>query len=366
MFNYKKLTNYITILTNKQSYLDTYSREIYRANRYDYPISSINIVIPEKISAKKIKELIVNSFRESDVVYCNAEKRNLQVLLPFTPFDHLDIIIERMSQKYSAMKNGKVNNELQCEKIPLSRDADKDIFTILNTIENAENFESEEEMLEAKFQAISRKLLHVIAQGDAEISLMNYYSGIKVNYKATLVKVNHDLYTFKTDSMQLAAINESSQTVIEIKKYGYGLYANVESINFSLNQITLKKLVVMQYNNIYPSSLTVDLKEVLDAKLVSLGSTCNINVTSVSFSEIHGYGDISSLVIDNNTLRLLIKKDEQEFTVLVKFIFSKFNGETQEFTLKILDDSQKSMDLLQKLVAERSRECIQELKRLIS
>ncbi len=71
-------------------------------------------------------------------------------------------------------------------------------------------------------------------------------------------------------------------------------------------------------------------------------------------------------MVDNNTLRLSIDKNNQKYTLLVKFVYSKFNGKTQNFILHIMDDSQKSLELFQDIVTKRSRECIQELKYLIA
>ena len=76
----------------------------------------------------------------------------------------------------------------------------------------------------------------------------------------------------------------------------------------------MTKLVVMTGNNINRKSLTVELKEQLSAQLISLGSQADIKLSAVSFNEIYGSGDISQLVIENNTLRLLICKKDIQYT----------------------------------------------------
>ncbi len=364
MFNYQKPNSLITILENKQDFLNTYSRELYRANRYNYPISSLNIIIPEKITTQRIQKFIVDSFRESDIVYCNNSSQSLQVLLPYTPQEHLDIIIDRIKKTYNDIKRDDVDCQLKCEIIALTKNTDDDINSIIYALESAEHFRNSNDDMTAHFNTISKKLLTIIKKGNCEINFINHYCGMKVNYKASFVNAENGLYTFETDAMQLAAINNNAQTLIEIKKYGFHISADIANIDFILNRVTLKNLVVMQYNNIHLSSLTVELKEQLSAQLVSLRSKADIKLSAVSFNEIHGYGDISQLAIDNNTLRLLINKDEQQYTLLVKFIYSKFNGETQNFTLRVMDTSQKSIELFQGIVTKRSRECIQELRHL--
>ncbi|NOR58323.1 MAG: hypothetical protein GQ474_07355 [Sulfurimonas sp.] len=361
MKDYKKLNSFITILTNKSDYLNSYSREVYRSNRYDYPISSLNIFIPENIATKKIENFIIDSFRGSDIVYCNYTSQYIQVLLPFTPEEHLDIIIDRMNKKYDAIKQAGVKRDLICETVKPIKNTD-DIEEALTVLEKAD----ENANVEIKFNKILKKLLSIAKEDRKELNFINYYCGIKVNYKATLVQAKNGLYTFETDPLQLAAINESSKTTIQIKKYGYDISAKINNIDFKTNRVTLEDLYVKHHNEIYPTSLTVKLKEPLEAQLVSLGSNADIEVSEVSFNEIHGYGDISKLVIDNNTLRLSIKKYNNKHTLLVKFIHSRFDGETQRFTLRVIDDSKSSMELFQSLVAKRSRECIKELKRLIA
>ncbi|MFT5662561.1 MAG: hypothetical protein ACI9TV_003218 [Sulfurimonas sp.] len=363
MFNYQKPKSLITILENKHDFINAYSRELYRATRYNYPVSSLNIIIPEKITSQKIKDFIIDSFRESDIVYCNDSSQSLQVLLPYTPEAHLDIIIDRMIKSYEDIKKVDVTSQLKCEIISLTKN-DDDIYSIIYAIESAENLTAANDATTAYFHTISKKLLTIVEQGNCEVNLVNHYCGMKVNYKATLVNAKEGLYTFETDAMQLAAMNNNEQTLIEIKKYGFHMSADVENIDFILNRVTLTNLVVMQYNSIHAASLTVELKEQLSAQLVSLDSKADINLSAVSFNEIYGCGDISQLAIDNNTLRLLINKDEQQYTLLVKFIYSKFNGQTQKFTLRIMDTSEKSMELFKSIVTKRSRECIQELKHL--
>jgi len=137
MKDYKKLNSFITILTSKSEYLNSYSREIYRSNRYDYPISSLNIFIPENIATKKIENFIIDSFRGSDIVYCNYSSQYIQVLLPFTPQEHLDIIIDRMNKRYEEIKQVGVKRNLICEKIELIKNAD-DIEEVLVVLEKAD------------------------------------------------------------------------------------------------------------------------------------------------------------------------------------------------------------------------------------
>lgn len=361
MKDYKKLNNFITILTNKSEYLNSYSREIYRSNRYDYPVSSLNIFIPENIKTKKIENFIIDSFRGSDIVYCNYSSQYIQVLLPFTPQEHLDIIIDRMNKRYEEIKQAGVKRELICEKVEPIKNTD-DIQDALAVLEKADDNAN----VEIQFNKILKKLLSIVKDNRNELNFINYYCGVKVNYKAILIEAKNGLYTFETDSLQLAAINESSKTTIQIKKYGYDISAKIDHMDFTKNRVTLKDLYVKHHNTIYPAALTVKLKEPLEAQLISLGSDADIEVSEVSFNEIHGYGDISKLVIDNNTLRLSVQKYNKKHTLLVKFIHSRFDGDTQRFILRIIDDPKNSMELFQSLVAKRSRECIKELKRLIA
>ncbi|WP_294965508.1 hypothetical protein [Sulfurimonas sp.] len=361
MKNYEKINSFITILTNKQDFLNSYSREIYTSNRYNYPISSLTVFIPENITTKKIKIFIIDSFRGSDIVYCNHSKQYIQVLLPFTPQEHLDIIIDRMTKEYDSIKQITINRELIFEKVDLSKNTDE-IISVISTLEKAD----ENANIGIKFNQILKKILTIVSNESINLNFINYYCGMKISNKAILVNVDDGLYTFSTDSLQIAAINNSSSTIIQIKKYGYSISAKIHNIDYVSNKITLKDLFVMQYNNIYPASLTVELKKPLNAKLISLGSDADIKISAISFNEIHGYGDISNLMIDNNTLRILIQKDSKKYTLLVKFIHSRFDGETQRFILSNLDNSNKSIYLFQDLVTQRSRECIQELKQFIA
>lgn len=366
MINYKKPTSLITILESKHDFLDSYSREVNKANRHQYPISSLNVIIPEKISNHKMKDFLIDSFRESDIVYSNHSSKYMQVLLPYTPQEHLDIIISRINTIYNSMKHSNVSGTLQCEKLTITKDSSNDINTLISVLDKADNLANENYNIRTPFSNISGKLLNIVRKKSTELNFINNYCGLKVNYKAILVNIYNDKYIFETDPMQLAAIKNTSETLVEIKKYGFHISASIENIDFILNRVTLVNLVVMPYNNIYPSTLTVTLKEDLSAKLISLGSNATIKLSAVSFNEIHGHGDISQLVIDNNTLRLVIYKKNQEHTLLVKFVYSKFNGKTQDFILKIMDESEKSLELFQSIVTTRSRECIQELKQFIA
>jgi RNA-binding protein YhbY len=364
MFNYEKPNNLITILDNKNDFLNAYSRERYRATRHNYPIASLSIIIPEKITSKKIKKFIVDSFRESDILYCDYSNQSLQVLLPYTPQEHLDSVINRIIKSYDNIKSDYITNQLKFKKVVLTKNTDDDINSIIDTLEHAEHFTHGNDDVRLQFNSISKKLLTIIKKGSCDLNFINYYSGMKLNYKTTLVSIDKGSYTFETDPMQLAAITNTNQTLIEIKKYGFHINATIENVDFVLNRVTLTKLVVMTYNNINRKSLTVELKEQLSARLISVGSQANIQLSAISFNEIYGSGDISQLVINNNTLRLLICKENIQYTLLVKFIYSKFNGRTQTFTLHIMDTSEKSIELFQDLVTTRSRECIKELKYL--
>ena len=312
MINYKKPKSLITILNSKHDFLDAYSRELYKARRNQYPISSLNIIIPEKISKQKIKKFIIDSFRESDIIYYSPTSKYIQVLLPYTPQEHLDIIIKRLIEVYEVMKQGNTSSKIKCEKISLLQDSNNDINILISALDRAESLAHKDYSIKTPFNSISDKLLNVIKKESTELNFINNYCGLKVNYKATLVSTNDETYIFETDPMQLAAIKNTSETLVEIKKYGFHISASIENIDFILNRVTLVNLVVMPYNNIYPSTLTVALKEDLSAKLISLGSNATIKLSAVSFNEIHGHGDISQLVIDNNTLRLVIYKKNQE------------------------------------------------------
>lgn len=366
MINYTKPLNLITLLKDKHEFLIAYSRELYKAKRYGYPIVSLNIILPEKISEKKMKQFIIDSFRESDIVYYNCPSRYIQVLLPYTPQDNLYIIIDRITKIYDLFKSNTLKNQLKCEIVKLTKESDNDISKILCVFDKSEALVYKNYKVETLFNTISKKIMKILEVENTEINFINNYAGLKVNYKATLVGKVNGAYTFETDPMQLAAIKNSSETLIEIKKYGFHISAIVENVDFVLNRVTLSSLNVMDYNTIYPSSLTVELKESLSAELISLGSNAKIELSAVSFNEIHGYGNISNLAIDNNTLRLQIFKNEQIHTVLVRFVYSKFNGTTQNFILKIIDNSEKSLELFQNIVTKRSRECIQELKKSIA
>ena len=365
MINYKKPNYLITLLKSKHDFLTAYSRELYKANRYNYPLSSLNIIVPEKISNQKIKKFIIDSFRESDIVYYSNSSRYIQVLLPYTPTEHLDIIINRLTKTYNSIK--KIDaNELLCEIVNLTQDRANDINTLICALDKAEYMTKDNYDTGRSFNAISNKLLNILEKENIELNFINNYCGLKVNYKAILISKHKSYYTFETDPMQLAAIKNSSETLIEIKKYGFHVNASLESIDFVLNRVVLTNLTVMPYNNIFPSTLTIELKETLNAQLISLGSNANIQLSAISFNEIHGHGDISQLVIDNNTLRLLIHKDLDKHTLLVKFIYSKFDGKSQNFILRIMDDSEKSLKIFKTIVTKRSRECIQELKQSIA
>ena len=366
MINYKKPKSLITILNSKHDFFDAYSREVNKAKRHQYPISSLNIVLPEKMSNNKNKIFIIDSFREADIVYYNHSSKYLQVLLPYTPQEHLDIIISRINTIYNSMKYLNMSGRLQCEKLTITKDSSNDINTLISVLDKADNLANEDYNIRTPFSNISGKLLNIVRKKSTQLNFINNYCGLKVNYKAILVNIYNDKYIFETDPMQLAAMKNSAETLVEIKKYGFHISAAIENIDFVLNRVTLKNLLVMTYNNIYPSALTVGLKEPLPAVLISLGSTASIELSAVSFNEIHGHGDISNLVIDNNTLRLVIRKNKQEYTLLVKFVYSKFNGTTQDFILTIMDDSEKSLELFQSIVTKRSRECIQELKQFIA
>lgn len=354
------------ILTKKREFLNTYAREMYRSNRYDYPISSLNIFIPEKIATTKIKDFILDSFRESDIVYCNNKGQYLQVLLPFTPENHLDIIIDRIDKKYEKIKKVKITQKIICTKVELAEDIDEAMNSLIHALEKADKKADATNTMEIRLERIFSKLTSIIKEKKLHPTFMNYYCGIKVNYRAVFIKAENDLYTFKTDKMQLSAINKSSSTIIEISKYGYSLSAELDYINLETNTIRLKNLRVLAYSYIYPSSLTVELKKPLHAQLTSMGSHAKISISSISFNEVHGFGDISELVIGNNTIHLLFQKENRKYTLLVEFLHSKFDGKTQRFILKIIDDSQKGVDFFQDLVTKRSRECIQELKQLIA
>ena len=360
MYDYKKLNSFVTILTSKHDFLNSYFKEIYRSNRYDYSISSLNIVVPKNISSKIIIKIIRDSFRDSDIVYYNQKSHYMRVLLPYTPQEHLDIIIDRVNKIFNSNNEVNANEQLICTKIKLIKDSDTNINSIFSSIEQAD----ENATLKTHFEKIFNKLLTIIENKDTTLSFVNYYCGMKVNYKASFIKSHDGLYTFETNSMQLAAIYKNSSTIIQIKKYGYDISAKIETVDYITNTITLKDLCIMTYNNIYPTSLTVELKSPLNAKLISLGGMADIKVSAISFNEIYACGDISALAINENTMRFSITKDNTKHSLRVKFISSEFDGERQNFTLRIIDDSQTSIDLFQSLVTQRSRECIQELRRL--
>lgn len=361
MNNYKKLNNLVTILTNKQDFLDSCSRETHRSSRYNYPISSLTIFIPEDMATKKIEKFITDSFRGSDIIYCNYPKQYIQVLLPFTPQDHLDLIIDRVVKEYNSIKPIGIKHELICDKVNLNIKSD-DIEPVISVLEKADANAN----VQIKFIQILRKLLTIMKNNSSDLNFINYYCGMKIHYKATLVNAKDGLYTFKTDAIQLAAIMDNSQAIIQVKRYGYEISAKVHHIDFTSNTVTLKDLFVVQHSKIYPASLAVELKETLNATLMSLSSDVNIKISAISFNEIYAYGDISNLLIDNNTLRLLIHKGNQKHTLRVRFIHSTFDGDTQKFILRNTEKSQKSIELFQDLVTQRSRECIHELKQLIA
>jgi hypothetical protein len=223
---------------------------------------------------------------------------------------------------------------------------------------------------DANIQEIMRIFKAILSgQASNDLKLLNYYKGVPISYKTSLVEVENDTITLELHPNQVAAVGKTLKTFITSSNFRKDILADVFVLSPGQQEVCLRNFIYTDVLSLKRNYIRIDMDEPTDTQIkiedeVVIGKLLDVSLVSIAVA----LPDEVVLAPETRvgvTMRLPSRSNSASVDIQAEALYLK-RVETQNFCKYVftLVESKLNESFLSQYLMQRQMEIMKEIKEL--